>query len=588
MINTYHKKLKNCCSKLQEKVEMMDKRKYTELYKMFVKPFVLEQVICCILLLIHSLTSIAFPYFLKLIIDDAIGKNDMNKLVIYTIAMLVTIVVMIITKYLQSVKFLELGQKIVFKLKQTIIEKLMQYSGSFFRQYQSGEIVSIIENDVKNVEVIATYMISEFLVAIITAVGLYTILFKMNYQIAISSTILVVIYAYLQRKYGEKTKSKSIVLSKSKGELYAQTQELVSNISSVKMLNWEMYFKEKYKIKHWYYFKKERDVVVIKICSGAVGTIFKSLGLILVLCLGGYMVLKGKMTLGILFSLTIYIQRIYLPVISLSNIYIQIKRTQASLKRVFSLIDNDEDIVEDGYIYLDEQLKGNIELKKVSFGYGKDILLKDINMKINKGEKAALIGHNGSGKTTLIRLLLRMQQEYTGEIIFDKYNIKKYKIDYLRQNIICVGQNPFIFNGTILENILIKRKDVSKCVIDEVIEFVCLEEDIKNMPNGLNTIIGEKGVALSGGQAQKIALARIFFMKQQIVILDEPTSALDMKSEKIICENIFNNLKNKTIIAITHREAILRHCSKIYELKNNRVVEKNPFYGATKASSGAS
>ena len=129
---------------------------------------------------------------------------------------------------------------------------------------------------------------------------------------------------------------------------------------------------------------------------------------------------------------------------------------------------------------------------------------------------------------------MRLQKDYEGKIILDGHNIEDYKLDYLRNNIICISQNPWIFNGTILENILLYNKEVAKETVEKVISLVCLEEDIKNMPNGLNTIIGDKGISLSGGQKQKIALARVFVTNHSIIILDEPTSALDLKSEKIM------------------------------------------------------
>ncbi|WGX77865.1 ATP-binding cassette domain-containing protein (plasmid) [Paraclostridium bifermentans] len=544
-----------------------------KLYTKYIKPFILELCICFLFVLIFTLANLAYPYFLKLIIDDALVDKSVYKLFTYTAVMLFTVIIMLVSKYLVANKSLLLCQKLTLKIRQTITEQLIKYSQTFFREYENGQIISIIENDLQNVQNLAIYMITEFLVAIITTIGLLVIIFTINYQIAIACILLLVIYTYLQNHNGKKIKSNSLELSKNKGSLYSHTQELVFNISDIKMLNYHKEYKKIYNNKCERYFEVERSVVHFGVWSNIIGIIFKNLGLILVLCLGGYMVLIGDMSVGILFTLTIYAQQLFSPIITLTNLYVELKKIQASFKRISTLINNDDYVIEDGYIYPDKPLHKNIILKDFSFKYGDDIIFNKANLKIENESKIALLGNNGSGKTTLIRLFMRLQKDYEGKIILDGHNIEDYKLDYLRNNIICISQNPWIFNGTILENILLYNKEIPKETVEKVIRLVCLEEDIKNMPNGLNTIIGDKGISLSGGQKQKIALARVFVTNHSIIVLDEPTSALDLKSEKIICENIYKYLNKKTIIAITHRKEILEHCSNIYEIKDAQIIE---------------
>lgn len=557
------------------KIRKKEKNNIIMIYNLLFKPFIFEQVMCSFLLLIYSITSILFPYFLKLIIDDAIGKKDVNKLIIITIIMLTTIILMIITNYLQAIKFLKLGQKVIYKLKQIIMDKLMCYTDSFFRKYQNGEIVSIIENDVSSVENLATYMISDFIVSIITALGLFIVLFKMDYQIALISIVLVLGYTYLQRKLGFKIENKSMELSKNRGKLLANTQEIINNIAEIKIINSNEYFISNYKQKQKKYFQKEKDVLITRQLTMIFGNIFQCLGLVVVLCFGGYKVLQEQMTLGVLFSLTIYIQRIYSPIIKVTNTYVEFNRTKASIKRIFTLINKDEYVIEDGLIAKDKIVNSYIEFKNFTFGYGKEFLVKNANVKIKKGEKIAVLGKNGTGKTTLLKILLKMKKEYTGEILFDKSNIKELKLGFFRKNIICIGQKPFIFNGTILENILINKKTILKeDDIKKILRLACLEDDLKYMSDGLDTLIGEKGVSLSGGQAQKIAIARAFVFNPSILILDEPTSALDLELEKTICKNIFDYFSDRTIITITHRREILKYCTRVLEISNKTIQEK--------------
>lgn len=547
----------------------MKKNNYIIMYfNKVIKTFLFDQIVAFICLFIYSISNIIFPYLLKLIIDDGIGKNDLRKFVIYSIAMIINIGIMLLFRYLQRKKFLKLGQKIIFKTKESIIERLKMYSMKFFNKYQTGEILSILENDVIKIQDLATTMISDFLVNIVTATGLIIILFSMNMEIALVSILLVTIYVFIQKKYGKHIQNRAIEVSEERGNLYSNTQEFISKINEIRMVNGEKFFYEKYRDKQNHFLKKERKFVMTRIESSVLGMLISRLGLIFVICFGGYKVLNGKMTVGTLFSLTMYIQRIYSPIISLARLYMDIKESKASLERVFKLLKSNE-VIKDGSVDFNKQLDGDIEFNNVYFRYDDNVILKNINFKIKNKQKVALLGKNGSGKTSIIRLLLRLWEPYSGSILLDGRNIDEYKLEYLRKNILCIGQEPYIFTGTIKENILLFNDNVSEEQVDMVLEKVCLKEDVDNMVDGLETIVGDKGITLSGGQAQKIALARAFFMDSSIIIFDEPTSALDIKAEEIICKNLFEYFEDRTIIVITHRETILKYCDDVYKIRDN-------------------
>ena len=476
---------------------------------------------------------------MELIIDDSLIGKDLKKLFMYTAVMLIVVLIQIVSRYFVTNKSLSVCQKIILKVKEDIVDQLFKYSLSFFEIYKKAQVISVIENDLQQIQRVILYAITEFLVSAITIVGLIAIIFKIDYHIGILCIIQLMIYVYLQKKNGKKLKDNSLVLSKSKGELYLRTQELVSNSFDIKVLNYTGRYKGIYIGKCIEYFKKEKKITKLGILANIVGIIFDNLSLILVLTIGGYMMLNDQMTVGTLFSLSIYTQQIFSPITMLTNLYVEVKKIQASINRVSDLLNNSQYVIEDGNIYLDEPLSGEIILKELSFSYDLDKIFDKVDLNLKRASKVALLGSNGSGKTTLVKLLMRLQENYTGEICIDGHNVKDYRLDYLRKNIICISQKSFMFNGTIKENILLRNKDISEERINEIISLVCLDEDIKNMPNGINTIIGDNGTTLSGGQEQKVALARIFVKDYSIIILDEPTSALDIESEEIICKNIF-------------------------------------------------
>lgn len=542
-------------------------------YNKYIKPFIFELITTFLFIIIFTLSNLVYPYFLKMIIDDALVEKNIHKLFFYTLGMIITLLIMVISRYLVSDKSLKVCQKVTLKIKSNILEQITKYSEMFFKKYKNAEITSIIENDLQHVQRIGMYIITEFLVSIITIIGLLLIIFTINLYIGLLCIFLLIIYAYLQKKNGKKIKNYSLKLSKYKGELYSHTQEFISNLSDIKMLNYHNKYKDNYIYRCIEYFKLEKNIVNLGVFSNIIGIIFNNLALILILCLGGYIMLQKNMTMGMLFTLTIYVQQLFSPIITLTNLYIEIKKLQASLKRISNLLNNNDYIIHTGYIDSDNSLYGDISLTDFSFKYENKIIFDKSNMKINPKSKIGIIGDNGSGKTTLMKILMRLQKNYKGKITIDGYNIENYKLDYLRRNIICISQNSFIFSGTILENITLNNNNVSREKIEEIIDLVCLRKDIDDMKNGINTIVGNNEICLSGGQVQKIALARIFLTDCPIILLDEPTSALDTKSEKIICNNIYTHLYDKTIISITHRKEILKYCENIYELSNKKIIK---------------
>lgn len=544
----------------------------SQLYKRYINPFRNKLLICLALMLLNSVASLTYPMFLKLIIDDAIGRQDVNKLIFFTVLMLLNIILIMMFGYWQRIKLMVLGQNINFEIKKEMVNRLQGYSLEFHKKYRSGEILSIIENDAVAVKQIATTMIGELVVSSITAIGLGIILFQMDYQIALLSLVLVSVFTYIQKRVGATIKTQSTNFSVVKGELFATTQELIASIYDAIMLNCESFITGRYYDKHKQYYGCERKVITTKSYADICGISFQGLALLLVICLGGYKVLVHHMTIGTLFTLSIYIQKIYSPINSLANLYVEYKKIEASLIRVFDLINNDIGVIQNGTVSSIEDLKGDVTFNNVSFGYDEGQILNDINMKINAGDKVALLGENGSGKTSILRLLLRMWN-YSGDIFIGKYNLKDYRLECLRSNMTCIGQKPYIFHGSVKENIVLGNTKVTEEEIEMILDKVCLRDDIDNLPQGIDTIIGEKGVILSGGQAQKIAIARIYILRPSIIILDEPTSSLDMKAEEEICKNIFNDFSDKTIITVTHRKEILKHCTKVFEINGNRINE---------------
>ncbi len=536
-------------------------------YRKTVKPFLKENILCTLLLLVNSLLNLCFPYFIKLIIDEGIGKQNIQLIILFSAVMTVTTALNVITGYWMRISFLKLGQKITYSIKKTINDCFDRYSQLLFNKYKNGEMVSILENDVKNVEVLTTYIVSDVLSNAVTAVGLFVLLLSMNAEIAVGSLCFILLFTVIQKKFGTQTKSKAKEVSVAKGNMQSFTQEYLEGIMDARMLNASREFQTKYLDTQRELFRKEIGMARVKVLSGLSGSLFQNISLILVLGYGAVMVLTGHLTIGSLFTLTIYVQKMHSPILSLFNLYIDVKKTQASLSRVMELIDVQEYVIQSGKWTMNDNLHGDVDISGLSFKYSDNPVLNSVNISIQSGDSIAITGENGSGKTTLIKLLLRLMDNYEGSICIDGKDMREYDLFYLRSQIICISQTPFIFNGTIFENITMLKQDIPAATVKEALRMVCLEEDLSKMPRGLDTPVGAQGVRLSGGQAQKVALARAYLSNPSLIILDEPTSALDIAGEQIVCRNLFAHFKDTTIIAITHRAELLKYCDAIYDIR---------------------
>lgn len=545
------------------------KKRYKTFYNECLKKFMRLQVIVLLLLAAYSITNLIYPYFLKLIIDDAITNKDLTKLIRYTVLLFLTIVCSLGFRYGKSLFSFYFAKKISTDIKQTIISKIFNYNLNFFRNYKIGEIVSIVEQDVMNIQNMFMSIFSGMIVNVITFIGLSVILCSLSWKLAIVSFGLSIIYVFYQRTFGKRLKEISYKLSIQRGEFQAISQELFLNLPVIKLHSGDEFFKDKYASCQKEFFDTLYIGTRIRAKANIIDGIFEGLNLLIVLSMGGYLVLKEQLTVGALFTISLYVQKIITPIVSLMDEYIELRKVQASVDRVCEILDSNQYQIKLGVCNRYEDF--DLSIENMSFSYNKKVIFQNIMTSIPQGDKVVIMGQNGSGKTTLMNILLKLEGNYEGRICLGKNEISEFDNTFYKK-ILYVKQESFIFNGTIIENLLMGNKGVSEERLHKVLEMMNLKEDIESLEHGIYSVIGEKGIKLSGGQRQKIALARTFFLREySIIILDEPTAALDIESEKIILDNIFKENENKTIIVISHRRKVLEYCKRVLEIRDNLI-----------------
>ena len=299
-----------------------------------------------------------------------------------------------------------------------------------------------------------------------------------------------------------------------------------------------------------------------------------SLGIALVIWVGSYLILSHQITAGNFVSFVAALILLYNPIKSIGNNFNNVQISLMAIERVLEIMHSEPTVKDDENAKDLEGIKECIEYKNVCFEYeeGKPVL-QNINLKIKKGETIAFVGNSGGGKSTLVNLLLRFYDVKDGQICIDGKDIREMTLRSLRDNISIVFQDNFLFSGTIRDNIILGKEDASEEEINYAVEASFVSDFIKDLPDGLDTDVGERGSLLSGGQRQRIAIARAFIKNAPIVVLDEATSALDNKSEHIVQQAIENLMKDRTVFVIAHRLSTVRHADKIVVVNYGKIVE---------------
>lgn len=522
-------------------------------------------------MLIYSITSITYPVLLSRLIDQGIVNSDSKLCKLYFFLFCITALVTIVSYYIKSIQFTKLGQDVSLYLKTNIISKFNEYDETFFDKHKSGEILSILENDIKKIENVLTTNLSNIIVNIITIVGMIVIFYLSSKIISLCIVVLLGIYIGYQKKIGKKIKKQSILVSMQQGEVYSQTEEFINDYLDVRNINAVEFLFNKYQKCNKKFYYNDLKLVRLQQLTVVGGIIVQYVGILFVLFIGGQLVSKNMLTIGTLFSLIIYSQKIFSPILSLSNNYIQMKNVSASIKRVIKIVD-EKIISGDQDINFKNQNNPMIRFNDVSYGCGNSLLVEELNLDINNGDKVAILGENGSGKSTMIKLLLRIKNDYRGKVYISNCDLRTVSTDAIRENILYIPQKSLVFNDTLRNNILMGHEIKSHQSLEDIIKLVGLEREINEWEDGLDTLLGSSGVNLSGGQKRKISLARAFVIYPQLLILDEPSADLDFLSEDLVCRNIFEIFENRTIIVITHREKVLERCNKIFKINNKKML----------------
>lgn len=550
-------------------------------YKRLIKyamPYKGRFVFAMLSMLIYSGVAALLVYLSKIIMDGVFVNDDPVKakqmLISLCIAMPLIYVVKGFADYGKTYFLNYVAQNAIKDLRQDLYTKLITLSHDFYVTHTSSKVMSRVTNDINALQSallkVPPTVIRDGLIIIGMIGGLFYLHWKYAFFIVVVLPVLGIPLAQFARKLKRASKESMIQIS----EIYTSLQEMLSGFSVIKSFCREKHEEKRFAVNNKDYYNVQQRIVRVDARTTPVMEALSMTGVAVVLWFGGKDVINGVWTLGDFTAFILAVQQMYQPIKNFAQLNSTIQASVSASERVFEILDEEVKILDLPDAKTLDTFSKDIVYKNVSFEYESNKpILKNINIDIKKGQTVAFVGSSGSGKSTIANLILRFYDVNSGEILVDGTNIKNLTLESLRDKIGVVSQDVFLFNDSIRYNIAYGKLDATDEEIELAAKAANAHKFISAMPEGYNTLIGERGMKLSGGEKQRIAIARAMLKNPPILVLDEATSALDSESEKLVQEAIETLMKNRTVILIAHRLSTVINADQIVVIDKGTVAE---------------
>ncbi len=460
-------------------------------------------------------------------------------------------------------------------LRKKMYDKILRLPLSYFSDARKGDIMTRVSNDVQEIELSVMSSLTMMFRDPLYIIIFITYLMITSVELTVFSIVLMPVSAWLIGKISRTLKSSSYAGQQSLGRLLSIVEETLSGLKIIKGFNAETKMTRQFSNNNEKYSKIFRRVTRKSYLASPLSEFMATIVIVIVLYFGATLTLSGtgKMTPDKLITFVVVFSQVIPPAKNITTGYFMIQKGMASIERLDQVLEADEIIIEKENAIPKKSFDKYIEFQNVWFSYNTELVLKDINLRINKGQTVAIVGKSGAGKSTLVDLIPRFMDVSDGRILIDDVDIRDFKIKDLRGLIGIVSQTPILFNASFTENIAFGMEKYSMEEVENAARIAHAHEFIIESENGYDTIIGEGGCKLSGGQRQRISIARALMVNPPILILDEATSSLDTESERYVQEAIVKLMKNRTSIVIAHRLSTIQNADTIIVLDEGRIVE---------------
>lgn len=528
-----------------------------------------------VLMLLYTALNLANPFLIGLAIDRFISHNDLNGLAVIGILLIVVNILMWQAQYWQVWTMSWAGQQILFHLSSEMFAHLQELSLRFYDRTQIGRVMSRLQSDIDVLESMLSSGLLSMLGSLVSLVGIIIAMLLMSVPLALLSfTVLPVMIAiaafwqrYAQRSFRRTRAAISVVNS--------TLQENISGMRVIQSLAREKRNNTEFDELNGYNRDTNHEASRIAALILPLIEVVAAVAIAITILYGGVQVSQGTLHVGVLVAFTLYINRFFDPIREISQQYSQLQRSGVAAERIFQILEMPVDIVDKPEADLLPQIRGDIEFRGVTFGYSLELpVLHNLNLHIQAGQTIAIVGPTGAGKSSIAGLLTRFYDVQKGTVFIDGHDVREVTQSSLRSQIGVVLQEPFLFTGTIRDNIRYGRLEATDEEIEEAARAVGAHELIEHLPQSYETPIRERGRNLSVGQRQLISFARALLADPRILILDEATANIDTFTELLVQQGLKRLLHGRTAVVIAHRLSTIKGADCIIVLQSGRIIEK--------------
>lgn len=540
----------------------------------YIRPYTKTILTAIFCIVVAAGSNLYVPWIIKDMIDKVLAEKDMEMLNYISIGIVVVFLIRGIFYFGQSYLVSYVGQRVVIDIRGQLYRKFQRLPLAYYDKHRTGEMMSYISNDVAALQNAMVDKLIELITEISVFIGSLGMMFYLDWKLSLLTFAVVPMVGQAMNIFGKKLKKSGTMIQERMADMTAMLQESLSAVRVVKS-----FVREDHEIKR-YDQENERNfeaaMLNIRLMSMLTPTVefLAALAVTVIVWFGGYEVVEGRITAGALVAFLTYAVNLANPVKRISRAFGTMQQALAAADRVFAVMDLPETIADKLDAKPLPKVTGRVKVDNVSFSYNEEApAVKNISFDVKPGQMIAFVGPSGAGKSTIANLLPRFYDVTEGSITVEGMDVRDVTLSSLREQIGIVPQETMLFSGTVWENIRYGRLDATNEEIVEAAKAANADEFIRQLPNGYDTKLGERGVNISGGQRQRLAIARAILKDPQILILDEATSALDTESEKVVQAALDRLMVGRTSFVIAHRLSTILSADRILVLDHGEIVE---------------
>ena len=520
---------------------------------------------------VYAVGGVLYPLALGLAVNY-VRAGNLHLLIVYSVLFFLLYLIQFFGNISMSLSSVRVAQGVIKGMRDRAFRKLQVVPLDFYSNVKAGYLISRIANDSESISDFLTYQLPSVIAGVTTIIIAAAIMFDLNTRLALFSLVIMPVLGIYTLAVQSKVRDNYLRTRRTIAAITGNLAETIAAVRTVKAFNAEAQTEEKFKELNGENLRANMRATWLTSSYSSVIRFLEAVGIFLVIYEGAISLFAGKISLGILVAFIAYVQQFFNPIVQLTQLYNTYQNSMVGASRIYGIIDsNPEKVLGNTAI---DSFRSSIRGEGVNVNYDGNVALDSVTVEIKRGECVAVVGRTGAGKTTLTNVILKFKFPEEGDVLLDMRDLKEIDTKSYRKLIVPVLQEPFLFNGTLFDNIEYSRKGITREEVEKLIDRYGMGDIFRHLPNGLDSRVGEMGRNLSEGQRQAVSILRAFARNPDIIIMDEATAQIDSRSERNIIEAMRKFAENGTLILISHRFSLITLSDRIIVLDKGRVVQE--------------